>query len=129
MLTCSGARLHPALEAVRRHLVAALDVEPGVRMAAGQSQDRPHHLAEHRPQVGRRVLGVVDLGAEAGLADGEPADEGVRRHPDVDPEPAHLGCPVVLREVVADEVAGDPEVTADRLADPASVQGPASAGR
>ena len=118
------ARIHPALEAVGRDLVAALDLEPRVGVAASQPQDRPDDLAEHRPEISRGVLRIVDLGAQARLADGEPAHERVRGHPDVDPELADLGRPVLLGQVVADEVAGDAEVAADRLADPAPVEGP-----
>ena len=117
-------RLHHALEAVGRDLVARVDVEPCLGVAAGHRQDRPDHLPEHRPEVRGRVLRVVDLRAKARLADGEAAGERVGGHPDVDPEPAHLGRPVVLGEVMPHEVARDAEVAADGLADPSTVQRP-----
>ena len=117
-------RLDESLEAVGGNLVAGVDVEPGFGVASGHGEDRPDDLAEHRPEIPRRVLRVVDLRAQASLADGEAAGERVGRHPDVDPEPADLGRPVVLREVVADEVAGDAEVAPDRLPDPPAVERP-----
>ena len=94
----------------------------GVR--GGQPEDRPDDLAEHRPEVGAGVLGVVDLRPEARLADREAAGQRRRRHPDVDPELADVVGPVVELEVVPDEVAADAEVAADRLADPVAVEGP-----
>ncbi len=66
----------------------------------------------------------MDLRAQARLADGEAAGQRVGGHPDVDPEPADLGRPVVLGQVVAHQVAGDPEVAPDRLADPPAVERP-----
>ena len=117
-------RVDDPLEAVGRDVVAARDRQPVLRVAVGQPQDRADDLAEHRPEVGARVLGVVDLGAEPGLADREAAGDGRRRHPDVDAEPADVGRPVVELEVVPDEVAGDAEVAADRLADAMAVERP-----
>ena len=98
------------------------DSLPPIGVRDGQAEDRGHDLAEHRPEVGARVLRVVDLRAEPRLADGEAAAEGQRRHPDVDAELRDLGRPVALGEVVLDEVARDAEVAADRLADAQPVQ-------
>ncbi len=81
-------------------------------------------LAEHRAEVRAGILGVVDLGPQPGLADREAAGQGLGRHPDVDPEAAHVGVPAVELEVVPDEVAGDPEVAPDRLPDPVAVERP-----
>ena len=67
-----------------------LDREPVVGVRVGQPQDRPDDLAEHRPEVGARVLRVVDLRPEARLADREPAGQRRGRHPDVDPELADV---------------------------------------
>ncbi len=119
-----GRRVDDPLEPVGRHVVAALDVEPVAFVLHRQPQDRAHDLAEHRPEVGARVLGVVDLGAEARLADGEPAGKRRGRHPDVDAELADVVGPVIERQVVPDEVAADPEVATDRLADAVAVEGP-----
>ncbi len=115
-------RVDDALETVGGHVARARDAEPAIVVALGQAQGRADDLAEHRPQVRARVLGVVDLGAESGLADGEAPGHGRRRHPDVDAELAHVGRPVVLRQVVVDEVATDAEVAADRLADAQPVE-------
>ena len=38
----------------------------------GQAEEGADHLAEHRSQVGGGILGVVDLRAQARLADREP---------------------------------------------------------
>ena len=99
-----------------------LDSLPALGVRDGQAEDRGHDLAEHRPEVGAGVLRVVDLRAEARLADREPAAQRQRRHPDVDAELRDLGRPVALREVVPDEIARDAEVAADRLADAQAVQ-------
>ena len=115
-------RFDDPLEPVGRHVVAAGDRQPVVGVSVGQSQDRPDDLPEHRSEVGARVLRVVDLRAESRLADGEPAGQRGGRHPDVDPELADLGRPVVELEIVADQVARHPEVAADRLADAMAVQ-------
>ena len=117
-------RLDDPLEAVGRDVVAAPDRQPVVRVAVGQPQDRADDLAEHRPEVRARVLRVVDLRPEPRLADGEPAGDRGRRHPDVDAEAADVGRPVVELEVVPDEVAGHAEVAADRLADAMAVERP-----
>ncbi len=117
-------RLDDPLEAVGRHVMAALDRHPVVGVAVGQPQDRADDLAEHRPEVGAGVLGVVDLGPEPGLADREPGGQRRGRHPDVDPEAADLGRPVIELEVVPDEVAAHPEVAADRLPDSVPVERP-----
>ena len=117
-------RVDDPLEPVGRHVVAAADRQPVVVVAIGQAQDRPDDLAEHRSEVAAGVLGVVDLGAQPGLADREAAGQRGGRHPDVDAELADVVGPVVEREVVADEVAAHPEVAADGLADAVPVQGP-----
>ncbi len=117
-------RVGQPLEAVGRDVVRAVDRQPPVGVADGQPEDRPDDLAEHRAEVGAGVLGVVDLGAETGLADREPAGHRRGRHPDVDPELARVVVPVVEREVVPDEVAAHPEVAADRLPDPVPVERP-----
>ena len=117
-------RLDDPLEAVGRDVVAAGDRGPRVRVAVGQPQDGPDDLAEHRPEVGARVLRVVDLRAEPRLADREAAGDRRRRHPDVDAEAADVRGPVVEFEVVLDEVARDAEVAADRLADAVAVERP-----
>ena len=62
--------------------------EPVLLVAVGEPQDRADDLAEHRAEVGPRVLRVVDLRAEPRLADGEAAGQRRRRHPDVDAEAA-----------------------------------------
>ncbi|HLQ49094.1 MAG TPA: hypothetical protein VK233_08965, partial [Candidatus Dormibacteraeota bacterium] len=87
-------------------------------MARSQSKDRPDDLAEHRPKIGARVLRVVDLRPQAGLADGETAGQRRGRHPDVDPELADVIGPVVELQIVPDEVTGNAEVATDWLADP-----------
>ena len=102
--------------------MAAGDRRPVVGVAVGEAQDRADDLAEHRPEVGARVLRVVDLRAEARLADREAAGDRRRRHPDVDAEAADVGRPVVEREVVLEEVARHAEVAADRLADAVAVE-------
>ena len=117
-------RVDDPLEAVGRDVVAAVDGQPVIGVAVGQPQDRADDLAEHRAEVGARVLRVVDLRPEPGLADREPAGQRRGRHPDVDAELADVRRPVVQLEVVADEVARDAEVAADRLADPVAVEGP-----
>ena len=119
-----GERLRVPFEAVDGHVVAAGNGQPAVGVVAGHRQQRADDLAEHRPQVRARVLGVVDLGAEARLAHREAASESGRRHPDVDAEPRDLRRPALLFEVVADQVSADPEVPADRLADAMTVQRP-----
>ena len=63
------------LETVGRDGVAAADREPVVGVLDREPEDRPDDLAEHRAEVGARVLGIVDLGAEPGLADREPAGQ------------------------------------------------------
>ncbi len=83
-------RLDDPLEAVGRDVVAAGDRQPVVRVAVGQPQDRADDLAEHRPEVGAGVLGVVDLGPEPRLADREAAGDRRGRHPDVDAEAADV---------------------------------------
>ena len=117
-------RIGVALEAVGRDVVRAVDRLPARGVPDGEPEDRPDDLAEHRAEVGAGVLRIVDLRAEPGLADGEPAGQRRRRHPDVDPELRDVVVPVVEREVVPDEVARDPEIAADRLADPMAVQRP-----
>ncbi len=114
---------HP-LEAVGRDVMAALDFAPSIRVGDGEPQDRAHDLPEHRPEVRAGVLRIVDLGTQAGLAHGEPAGHGKRGHPDVDPELGDLRRPVPGLQVVADEVAGNAEVAADRLADAEPVERP-----
>ena len=116
--------LDDPFEAVGRHIVAALDRHPVVRVAVGQTQDRADDLAEHRPEVRARILRVVDLGPEPRLADREARGDGGGRHPDVDAEATDLRRPVVKLEVMPDQVAGDPEVAADRLADAVAVERP-----
>ena len=91
---------------------------------AGQPEQRAHHLAEHRPQVRGRILGVVDLRAQPRLADGEALVDGRVRHPDVDPEARRQVVEGVELEVPGEEVAGDREVASDRLADARPVQRP-----
>ena len=115
-------RVDDPLEAVGRDVVAAADRAASVGVRSREPQDRADDLAEHRPEVRARVLGIVDLGAEARLADREAAGDRRRRHPDVDAELADVGGPVVQREVVPDEVAADAEVAADRLADAQAVE-------
>ena len=83
-------RVDDPLEAVGRDVVAAVDRQPVLLVAVGEPQDRADDLAEHRPEVGAGVLGVVDLGAEPGLADGEAAGQRRGRHPDVDAELADV---------------------------------------
>jgi hypothetical protein len=117
-------RVGVALEAVGRHFVAAGDGQPALGVVAGHRQERAHDLAEHRPQIRAGVLGVVDLGPEPRLADGETAGQGRRRHPDVDAEAGDVRRPVLLLEVVADQVAAHAEVAADGLADAVAVQRP-----
>ena len=119
-----GRRIGVPLEAVRRYLVAAGDLQPAIGVVPGHAQQRPHDLAEHRAQVGPGILGVVDLRPEAALADGEAAGQRGRRHPDVDAEARYVRRPGLLGEVVADQVAADAEVAADRLADAVAVQCP-----
>ncbi len=113
-----------ALEAVGRHGMRAAHIEPLLRMLHGQAQHGGDDLAEHGPEVGAGILGVVDLGAQARLAHGEATSDGLGRHPDVDAELGDVRRPVVLVEVVPDEVAADAEVAADGLADTQAVQGP-----
>ena len=84
----------------------------------------PDDLAEHRPEVGARVLRVVDLGPEARLADREAAGDRGGRHPDVDAEARDVRRPVVELEIVPDEIARHAEVAADRLADAMAVERP-----
>ena len=115
-------RFDDPLEPVGRHVVAAGDRQPVVGVPVGEAQDGPDHLPEHRSEVGPGVLRVVDLRAESRLADREAAGQGRGRHPDVDPELADLGRPVIELEVVADQVARHAEVPADRLADAMAVQ-------
>ena len=117
-------RLGVPLEAVGRNVVAAGDLQPAVGVAAGHSEERPEDLAKHRSQVRARVLGIVDLGPEAALADRESAGQGGRSHPDVDAEARHVRRPALLGEVVADQVGAHAEVAPDRLADAAAVQRP-----
>ena len=93
------------LEAVLGDRVRALHAQPSVLVVAGQLEERADHLAEHRPQVGGRILGVVDLGAQPRLAHGEALVDGAVRHPDVDPEARRQVVERVELEVAADEVA------------------------
>ncbi len=115
-------RVDDPLEPVGRDVVAAARREPRVRVRRREAQDRAHDLAEHRAQVRARVLGVVDLGPEPRLAHREAGGQRRGRHPDVDAELADVLGPVVQLEVVADEVAADAEVAADRLPDPVPVE-------
>ena len=78
---------HP-LEAVLRDRLRAADGQPRLGLLTGHPEQGAHHLAEHGPQVGGGVLGVVDLGPQPGLAHRVPAGQGVMGHPDVDPERA-----------------------------------------
>jgi hypothetical protein len=117
-------RVDDPFEAVGRNVVGATDREPMIGIALGQPQDRPDDLPEHGSQVRPGVLRIVDLGAEAGLADREAAGQGRGGHPDVDAEPADVVGPVVEGEVMPYQVAADPEVAADGLADAMAVEGP-----
>ena len=110
------------LEAVLRDRVRALHAEPSVLVVAGQLEQRADDLAEHRSQVGRGVLGVVDLRAEPSLAHREALVDRRVRHPDVDPEARGEVVERVELEVARHEVTGDREVAADRLADARPVQ-------
>ena len=111
-----------ALEPIRGHVVAPGHVVPAVRVLHGESQRGGHDLSEHGAQVRAGILGVVDLGAQAGLADREAVGDRRRRHPDVDAEAAHLRVPVIALRVRGDEVRGHPEVAADGLPDPQAVE-------
>ena len=117
-------RVHEALEAVRRHVVAAADRQPTPGIVSGHRHQRAHDLPEHRSQIRAGIFRVVDLGAQARLANGKSTGQGRRRHPDVDAEPRNVGRPVRLLEVVADQVAAHAEVAADGLADAMSIQRP-----
>ncbi len=101
----------------------AVGLGPAVDVAPGQGEQAPHDLAEHRPQVAAGVLGVVQLGPEHALADAEALAQGDRGHPDVDPEAGHVGAPHLLAGPVGGQPAREPEVAADRLAQPAPVEG------
>ena len=118
-----GRGVGVTLEAVGRHVVAAGDLEPSRGVVLGHAQQRPDNLAKHRPQVRPRIFRVVDLGAETALADREAAGQRSRGHPDVYAEPRHIRRPGVLSQVVADQVAADAEVPADRLANAMAVKG------
>src|SRR4030043_548312 len=80
-------------------------------------------LAEHGPQMMRRVFGVVDFHAEVGLAELETLGDGRGRHPDVDAVAGHVGLPDVLFGKELAYVSGKSEIPADGLPDPLAVQG------
>src|SRR5262245_6837374 len=61
---------------------------------------------------------------EEALADPCTAGNGFRRHPDIDAEPRHFRFPDMLVEIVSGEFTRETKFSADRLADPAPIQGP-----
>ena len=63
--------------------MAAAHPYPALGIVPCQAEEGAHHLAEHRSEIGGRILGVVDLGAQACLADREPLVDGGMGHPDI----------------------------------------------
>jgi len=107
-----------------RNIPGSADLQPIVLIPLHQLEGGPHDLAEHGTQVSRGVLPPVDLGAEFCLADPEPADDGRRRHPDVDPEFGHIRFPDILFEIEFDHCRRQSEVTANGLPDLLPIEGP-----
>jgi len=127
VLTVERDRLEtPALEAVGGDLVGwrgRRATLPGAGSA--MSEDRPDHLPETSARGSAEGPSGRGSLRRAGLADGQTLRSARGGHPDVDAEPADLGRPVVLRQVVTDQVAGDPEAAAAiRLGGSASGTGP-----
>ena len=79
-------------------------------------------LDEHVLQVRARVLRVVELRAEEGLAHAAALRERRRRHEDVDPVARDRPVPALVREEPPREVAGEAEVPADRLPNAPAVE-------
>src|ERR1700704_4489618 len=66
----------------------------------------------------------MDFCAKEALADPCAAGNGLRRHPDIDPEPPRSRFPDMLIEIVARECTGKTKLPANGLADPLPIERP-----
>ena len=87
-----------------------------------QREDASDDLLQHGAEVGRRVLGVVELSSQETLADAKTLRQSDRCHPDIDSKTSDVGLPVIPFEVPGEQSRGDSELTADGLADAVAVE-------
>ncbi len=115
-------RVDEPLEAVDGHVVRAVDLEPASACASVSRSSVPTTWLNIGPRSAPGSLGSWTLAPSRVWHTAKPPVMAVVVIQMSMPNLADIGRPVVLREVVADEVAADPEVAADGLADAQAVE-------